>query len=45
MFVDELQVLVKIVAHKSEFISEVNQALKHQFAQNFRDLYFGVVTS
>ena len=33
----------KIVAHKPEFISEANQALKHQFAQNLRDPYFGVV--
>ena len=44
MFADELQVLVrKIVAHKPEFISEENQALKHLFAQNLRDPYFGVV--
>ena len=44
MFADELQVLVrKTVAHKPEFISNVNQALKHQFAQNLRDPYFGVV--
>ena len=41
---DELQVLVrKIVARKPEFKSEANQALKHQFAQNLRDPYFGVV--
>ena len=33
----------KIIAHKLEFLGEVNQALKHQFAQNLRDLYFGVV--
>ena len=26
-----------------EFISEANQTLKHQFAQNLRDPYFGVV--
>ena len=31
------------MAHKSEFISEANQALKHQFAQNLKDAYFGVV--
>ena len=44
MFADELQVLVrKIVAHKPEFITEANQALNHQFAQNLRDPYFGVV--
>ena len=44
MFADELQVLVrKIDAHKPEFISEVSQALKHQFAQNLRHPYFGVV--
>ena len=43
-FADELQVLVrKIVAQKPEFKSEANQALKHQFAQNLRDPYFGVV--
>ena len=43
-FADELQVLVrKIVAQKLEFIHEANQALKHQFAQNLRDPYFGVV--
>ena len=43
-FADELQVLVrKIVAQKPEFIHEANQALKHQFAQNLRDPYFGVV--
>ena len=43
-FVDELQVLVrKIVARKPEFVSEANQALKHQFAQNLRDPYFRVV--
>ena len=43
-FADELQVLVrKIVARKSEFIHEANQTLKHQFAQNWRDLYFRVV--
>ena len=40
MFADELQVLVrKIVAPKPEFISEANQALKHQFTQNLRDPY------
>ena len=33
----------KIVAQKLEFIHEANQALKHQFAQNLRDPYFGVV--
>ena len=44
MFADELQVLVrKIIAHKPEFISEANQALKHQYAQNLRDPYFRVV--
>ena len=44
MFADKLQVLIrKIVACKPEFISEVNQALKHQFAQNLREPYFGVV--
>ena len=44
MFADQLQVLVqKIVAWKPEFINEVNQALKHQFSQNLRDPYFGVV--
>ena len=44
MFADELQVLVrKFVAHKPEFISKANQALKHQFAQNLRDPYFRVV--
>ena len=43
-FADELQVLVqKIVAQKPEFIHEANQALKHQFTQNLRDPYFGVV--
>ena len=43
-FADELQILVrKIVAQKPEFIHEANQALKHQFAQNLRDPYFGVV--
>ena len=43
-FADELQVLVqKIVARKPEFIHEANQALKHQFAQNLRDPYSGVV--
>ena len=43
-FADELQVLVrKIVAQKPEFKKEANQALKHQFAQNLRDPYFGVV--
>ena len=43
-FADELQVLVrKIVARKPEFIHEANQALKHQYAQNLRDPYFGVV--
>ena len=43
-FADELQVLVrKIVAQKPEFISEANQALKHQYAQNLRDSYFRVV--
>ena len=43
-FVDELQILVrKIVARKPEFIHEANQALKHQYAQNLRDPYFGVV--
>ena len=43
-FADELQVLVrKTVARKPEFKSEANQALKHQFAQNLRDPYFGVV--
>ena len=44
MFADKLQVLVrKIVAHKPEFIIEANQALKHQFAQNHKDPYFGVI--
>ena len=43
-FTDELQILVrKIIARKPEFIHEANQALKHQFAQNLRDPYFGVV--
>ena len=43
-FADKLQILVrKIVAQKPEFISEVNQALKHQYAQNLRDPYFRVV--
>ena len=43
-FADELQILVrKIIARKLEFINEANQALKHQFAQNLRDPYFGVV--
>ena len=43
-FADELQLLVrKIVAQKPEFKSKANQALKHQFAQNLRDPYFGVV--
>ena len=43
-FADELQILVrKIIARKLEFIHEANQALKHQFAQNLRDPYFGVV--
>ena len=41
---DELQVLVrKNVACKPEFISEMNQALKHQFTQNLRDLYSRLV--
>ena len=41
---DDIQVLVrKIVAQKPEFKSEANQALKHQFTQNLRDLYFRVV--
>ena len=44
MFADELPVLLRrIVAQKPKFISEANQALKHQFAQNLRDPYFGVV--
>ena len=44
IFADELQVLVrKIVACKPEFISKANQALKHQFAQNLKDPYFGVI--
>ena len=43
-FADKLQILVrKIIARKLEFISEANQALKHQYAQNLRDPYFGVV--
>ena len=43
-FADELQILVrKIVAQKLEFIHEANQALKHQYAQNLRDPYFGVI--
>ena len=43
-FAEELQVLVrKIVTQKPEFISEANQALKHQFDQNLRDSYFRVV--
>ena len=43
-FADELQVLVRtIVAQKPKFVSEANQTLKHQFAQNLRDPYFGVV--
>ena len=43
-FTVELQILVrKIVAQKPEFISEANQALKHQYTQNLRDPYFGVV--
>ena len=44
VFADELQVLVrKIIAWKPEFKSKANQALKHQFTQNLRDPYFGVV--
>ena len=43
-FADELQILVwKIIAQKLEFIHEANQALKHQYAQNLQDPYFGVV--
>ena len=43
-FADDLQILVrKTVAQKPEFIHEANQALKHQYAQNLRDPYFGVV--
>ena len=43
-FANELQILVrKIVARKLEFIHEANQALKHQYAQNLRDPYFGVI--
>ena len=43
-FADKLQVLVvKIIAQKLEFMSEANQVLKHQFAQNLRDPYFRVV--
>ena len=43
-FADELQILVrKIVAQKPEFIHKANQALKHQYAQNLQDPYFGVV--
>ena len=43
-FADELQILDrKIIARKPKFISEANQALKHQYAQNLRDPYFGVV--
>ena len=43
-FADKLQVLVrKIVGQKPEFISDANQTLKHQFAQNLRDPYFGMV--
>ena len=43
-FADELQILGrKIIARNPEFISEANQALKHQFAQNLRDPYFRVV--
>ena len=33
----------KIGAHKPEFLGEANQSIKHQFAQNLRDPYFGVV--
>ena len=44
MIVHKLQVLVqKIVACKPEFISEANQALKHQFAQNLKDPHFAVI--
>ena len=43
-FADELQDLVrKIVAQKPEIKCETNQALKHHFAQNLQDPYFGVV--
>ena len=31
------------MTRKPEFVSEANQALKHQFVQNLRDPYFGVV--
>ena len=31
------------MAHKPEFISETNQALKHQFGQHLKDPYFGVI--
>ena len=45
-FADKLQVLVqKIIAWKPKFISEANQALKHQYAQNLRAPYFGVVAT
>ena len=44
VFADELQVLVrKIMACKPKFINDANQALKHQFTQNLRDPYFGVI--
>ena len=43
-FANELQVLVrKIVALKPDFLGEVNQALKHQFAHNLWEPYFRVV--
>ena len=44
VFANELQILLwKILACKPEFLGEANQTLKHQFAHNLRDLYFGVV--
>ena len=43
-FADELQILVrKIIARKPELHLQANEALKHQYAHNLKDQYYGII--
>ena len=43
-FADELQILVrKIIARKPDFCLQAYEALKHQYAHNLKDQYYGAI--
>ena len=44
VFADEVQILVrKIMTRKPEFCLQANKALKHQYAHNLKDHYYGAI--